>query len=259
MGFSQDSDDSISPSSNLLTESQWSGSPPSVLIFDVNETLIDIESLAPFFQRVFGDERVLREWFGNLVMYSMTLTLSGLYKDFFSLGVGMLEMVGDTHGVKIEPADVAMLKRSMANMPPHSDANEGLRKLQEAGFRMVTLTNSPMSDEGTTPLENANLTRYFERQFSVDRTRVYKPSALLYRMVADEMGVPSGSCCMIACHVWDTIGAQSAGLSGCLITRKGNSALPISGLPQPLIIAPNLIELAAKIIDRWRPRLANSD
>jgi 2-haloacid dehalogenase len=50
----------------------------------VNETLIDIEAMNPLFKRVFGDERVLREWFGQLVMYSMTLTLSGLYRDFLS-------------------------------------------------------------------------------------------------------------------------------------------------------------------------------
>ena len=28
---------------------------PSVLVFDVNETLIDIESLEPHFERMFGD------------------------------------------------------------------------------------------------------------------------------------------------------------------------------------------------------------
>jgi 2-haloacid dehalogenase len=51
-------------------------SRPSVLVFDVNETLIDIESLEPHFVRIFGDGRVLREWFGQLVMYSMAVTLS---------------------------------------------------------------------------------------------------------------------------------------------------------------------------------------
>ena len=52
---------------------------PSVLVFDVNETLIDIDSIAPLFGRLFGDERVLREWFGQLVTYSMTVTLAGSY------------------------------------------------------------------------------------------------------------------------------------------------------------------------------------
>ena len=49
---------------------------PSVLVFDVNETLIDIEALAPLFGERFGDERVLREWFGQLVMYSICSEVS---------------------------------------------------------------------------------------------------------------------------------------------------------------------------------------
>src|SRR4051794_29302907 len=65
---------------------RWIGGKPSVLIFDVNETLIDFESMHPLFERVFGDKHALREWLGHLIMYSMTIALSGLYKDYFSLG-----------------------------------------------------------------------------------------------------------------------------------------------------------------------------
>ena len=60
---------------------RWNSGKPSVLIFDVNETLIDFESMHPLFERVFNDKRVLREWLGHLIMYSMTITLSGLYKN----------------------------------------------------------------------------------------------------------------------------------------------------------------------------------
>jgi 2-haloacid dehalogenase len=48
---------------------------PSICVFDVNETLLDIESIAPLFQRLFGDRKVLREWFGQLVLYSNAITL----------------------------------------------------------------------------------------------------------------------------------------------------------------------------------------
>jgi 2-haloacid dehalogenase len=34
----------------------WIGGKPSVLIFDVNETLIDLELMNPLFERVFGDK-----------------------------------------------------------------------------------------------------------------------------------------------------------------------------------------------------------
>ena len=125
------------------TNAEWVGGEPSVLVFDVNETLLDIESMSPLFERIFGDRRVLREWFGHLVMYSMTITLSGLYEDFFTLGQGLLRMVGDIHGVRITDADLAELRTGMLTMPAHPDVEAGLTQLKDAGFRMVALTNSP--------------------------------------------------------------------------------------------------------------------
>jgi 2-haloacid dehalogenase len=226
---------------------QWNLEKPSLLVFDVNETLIDFESMVPLFERIFGARAVLREWLGHLFMYSMTVTLSGLYKDFFSLGQGLLQMVGAIHRVPVKPSDVDELRTRMMAMPAHPDVIEGLRRLKEAGFRMVTLTNSPPNPKGKSPLEHAGLADFFERQFSIETTRAYKPAPLAYHMVAQELDVRPSSCCMVAAHVWDTIGAQSAGLSGALITRPGNALLPVYGLPQPNFVARDLPELAARL------------
>ena len=68
---------------------------PSVCVFDVNETLLDIESIAPLFQRLFGDRKVVREWFNQLILYSGAITLSGPYATFFTLGQGVMKMLGD--------------------------------------------------------------------------------------------------------------------------------------------------------------------
>jgi 2-haloacid dehalogenase len=169
------------------TKDQWMGGKPSVLIFDVNETLIDFESMHPLFERVFGDKHALREWLGHLIMYSMTLTLSGLYKDYFSLGQGLLKMVGDIHKVDVTPADIEAIEQGMLTMPAHRDVKEGLEQLKGAGFRMVTLTNSPPNPRGKSPLGNAGLAGFFERQFSIETTRAYKPAQILYHMVAQEL------------------------------------------------------------------------
>jgi 2-haloacid dehalogenase len=226
---------------------QWNLEKPSVLVFDVNETLIDFESMAPLFERIFGARAVLREWLGHLFMYSMTVTLSGLYKDFFSLGQGLLQMVGQIHGVSVKPSDVDELRTGMMTMPAHPDVAEGLRLLKEASFRMVPLTNSPPNPNGKSPLEHAGLADFFERQFSIENIRAYKPAQLAYHMVAQDLEVRPSSCCMVAAHVWDTIGAQSAGLSSALITRPGNAPLPVHGLPQPNFVARDLPDLAAKL------------
>src|SRR5246127_2827419 len=103
---------------------------PSVLVFDVNETLIDIESIAPLFGELFSDERVLREWFGQLVMYSMTATLAECYVDFFTLGQGVLHMLADVHRVDVTDDDVDRLQAQMRTMPAHPDVADGLTALR---------------------------------------------------------------------------------------------------------------------------------
>ncbi|MFL6084130.1 MAG: haloacid dehalogenase type II [Mycobacterium sp.] len=221
---------------------------PPVLVFDVNETLIDIDAMAPLFDEIFGDARVMREWFGQVVMYSMTTALSGCYVDFFTLGQGMLRMLGDIHGIAISDADVQRIKQAMLTMPPHSDVGDGLAALHHNGFRLVTLTNSPPNPDGPSPLESAGLGGYFERQFSVDACRTYKPARHVYDYVCRELQVAPADCMMVAAHVWDTIGAQSAGFSGALITRPGNAPLPLDGLPQPTLIADDLRQLAQQLI-----------
>ncbi|GAB2805299.1 haloacid dehalogenase type II [Actinoallomurus bryophytorum] len=233
-------------------KAQWIGEEPSVLVFDVNETLIDFESLGPLFERVFGDRRVLREWLGHLIMYSMTITLSGLYEEYFTLGQGLLQMVGDIHGVEVKPSDVEELRTGMLTMPAHPDVEPGLRQLKDAGFRLVTLTNSPPNPKGKSPLEHAGIASFFERQFTIDTVRAYKPAPQVYHMVAQDLGVPAFSCFMVAAHVWDTVGAQSNGYTAGLVTRPGNAPLPVRSLPQPNIVAPDLPALASELIRIWR-------
>jgi 2-haloacid dehalogenase len=110
----------------------------------------------------------------------------------------------------------------------------------------------PPNPSGNSPLERAGLAGHFERQFSIDAARAFKPSPLVYRMVAEDLGVTPSACCMVASHVWDTIGAQSAGFSAGLITRPGNAPLAVSGLPQPNVVAPDLPTLAVRLIELWR-------
>jgi 2-haloacid dehalogenase len=220
---------------------------PSVLVFDVNETLIDINSITSFFEQVFGDPQVMRAWFGQLLTYSMTVTSSGHYVDFFTLGQGVLRMLATVRGVRISDDDEDALKHAMLTMPAHPDVAEGLTALRDKGFRLVTLTNSPPNPFGPSPIDNAGLGHLFERQLSVDACRAFKPAPAPYLYTCEQLAVAPADCMMVAAHVWDTIGAQSVGFSGALIARPGNATLPVPDLPQPTLVATDLRDVAANL------------
>ncbi|MEW5811712.1 MAG: haloacid dehalogenase type II [Actinomycetota bacterium] len=222
---------------------------PEVLIFDVNETLLDIDSVGPVFADLFGDGQVLREWFAQLLLYSMTATLAGGYVDFFTLGRGVLHMVGAVHGVAIADDDWRRVGEALRSMPAHPDVEDGLAQLRDRGYRLVTLTNSPPVSGAPTPLEKAGLSGYVERQFSVDTFATFKPATALYVDVAAQLDVAPQDCMMVAAHVWDTIGAQSAGMQGAFLARPGNAVVPT--LPQPTVVAADVLELA-RLLDGLR-------
>ena len=125
-----------------------------IIVFDVNETLLDIEVLAPLFERVFGDRRVMREWFAQLILYSEAITLAGSYQPFSQLGAGVLQMVAAVKGVEVHEPDLDELRSLMQAIPAHPEVLAALASLQKAGFRLVTLTNSAPQPGGG-PLEHA--------------------------------------------------------------------------------------------------------
>ena len=194
----------------------------------------------------------MREWFAQLILYSEAMTLSGLYTPFGDLAAGVLRMVGETSGVAVDDDYVTELKQRIGSMPALPDVAAALQALHAAGFRLVTLTNSAPGPSPT-PLERAGIDGYFERSFSVHAVRRFKPAPETYAFVAGELGVQCADLCMVACHLWDTIGAQAAGCSAALIRRPGNATLPVEGVPTPDIVADGIEPLAQAIIDRWSP------
>lgn len=221
-----------------------------VLVFDVNETLLDLDHLCPLFQDIFGDGTVMRDWFAQLILYSQTLTISGLGSDFGTLAVAVLRMTGEIRGVAISDAQADALRQAMGSMPAHPGAAEALDHLAQQGFRMVTLTNSPPA-KGPSALERAGLAPYFEASFSVQPTNRFKPAPETYRQVADALAVSPGDLCLVACHVWDTIGMQAMGGRGALVTHGVNAPLVLPGVPHPDVVARDLRTLAQAIVQRW--------
>jgi 2-haloacid dehalogenase len=221
-----------------------------LIVFDINETLLDLDTLVPAFTAIFGDPGAMRLWFANLIMYSEALTLSDVYVPFTDIGSAVLKMLATTEGLTLSEETSAELTERFASMPPHPEVPGALRRLRDDGFRLFTLTDNTLDISGR-QLERGGIIDLFERRFSVDQSvQAHKPSQAAYRWLAGELGVEPERLCLIACHVWDTIGARAAGWEAALILRSGNAPLPVG--PQPTYVGQNLDYIADQLIGRYR-------
>jgi 2-haloacid dehalogenase len=76
-----------------------------LIVFDVNETLLDLATMEPTFERIFRDKGAMRFWFANFIMYSAALTVAGCYVPFTDIGSAVMKMLADTRGISIEDTD----------------------------------------------------------------------------------------------------------------------------------------------------------
>jgi 2-haloacid dehalogenase len=218
-----------------------------LIVFDVNETLLDLGTMEPTFQRIFGDKNAMRLWFADLILYSAALTVAGVYVPFTDIGAAVMKMLADTRGIKISDDDKKELTDKFSTMPPHPEVPSALRKLRNAGFRLFCLTDNLLEVQ-TRQLEHGGIVDLFERRFSADGVKHHKPSRQAYAYVEKELGVTPAQLCMIACHTWDTLGAVAAGWQAALIKRVGNDVLGVG--PQPQIVGNDLDDVADQLIAR---------
>jgi len=218
---------------------------PQVLLFDVNETLLDLSPLRQAINQEFGFEFAFTQWFGLLLQYSLVETVTGSYHDFRELGGAALTMLAQALGQPARPAARQHeLLAVLAELPPHPDVSPGLEALRQAGFRLATLTNSP----GATlqkQLAHAGLAHFFEQALSIDEGQRYKPHPATYHTACQRLGIAPADTLLVAAHGWDVAGALRAGLAAAFVARPGQAEFPLG--PPPTYTAPTLVDLAHQL------------
>ena len=218
---------------------------PVVILFDVNETLLDMLPLKAKVNSLFKSENAFRIWFGMLLHYSLVDNCTGQYHDFVSIANATLDMTAEVMQVSISNDEKKDALSTIKMLAAYPDVKAGLTLLKQAGFRLATLTNSPMPTL-IAQLEYAGLTTYFEEMLSIDSVKKYKPAPETYQFAAQKLGVNTNEILMVAAHGWDVNGALIAGMQGAFIEREGQSLYSLS--PQPGYIAKDLIAFANAII-----------
>ncbi|MBA2273256.1 MAG: haloacid dehalogenase type II [Actinobacteria bacterium] len=195
---------------------------PTVVAFDVNETLSDMEPLRARFADIGAPEHLLEQWFAATLRDGFALTLAGGYAAFSDVAAASLRMaLSGIDDLRRDLEDaVAFVLAGLPELDVHTDVPEGIRRLHDGGVRLVTLTNGSVA-MSEAMLDRAGVLDHFERRMSVGEVRRWKPAAEPYLYAAAQCGVSLEQMALIAVHPWDTDGAKRAGLITGWVNRKG--------------------------------------
>lgn len=194
---------------------------PSVIVFDVNETLSDMAPMADRFADVGAPAHLAQQWFAMLLRDGFALTAAGSQEKFAALGEGTLRAVltGVPLDRDVDTAIEHVLAAFMA-LPIHPDVPDGVRALRAAGFRLVTLTNGATA-VAEQLLDRTGIRSEFEALMSVEDAGIWKPARGAYAYAARRCAVSLNEMLLVAVHPWDIDGAARAGLATAWIDRGG--------------------------------------
>jgi 2-haloacid dehalogenase len=219
---------------------------PSVVVFDVNETLSDMAGMQSRFVDVGAPASLASLWFASVLRDGFALTAAGSSARFAELGADLLRTLLPEAGVSGDLDEaVAHVLDGFSALSPHPDVVPGVRALHEAGQRLVTLSNGAASvAEGL--LGRAGVRDLFEHVLSVEEPQVWKPAAAAYAFAAARCRVAPEQMLLVAVHPWDLDGASRAGLHTAWLNRSGRP-YPSYTLPPTLTVS-SLDELAGAIL-----------
>lgn len=217
----------------LAAPAQEQTSPkPKVIFFDVNETLLDLESMRQSVGAALGGrQELLPLWFSTMLHHSLVESATENYHDFGTVGTAALLMVAKNNGIALtEEQARSAIVTPLLRLPPHPDVREGLQALKNQGYTLVTLTNSTLRGVRT-QLKNAGLADLFADNLSIEEIKVYKPHLRTYRWAAERMGIRPEEALLVAAHGWDIAGAKAAGMPAIFIARPGQTLYPLAAEP----------------------------
>ncbi|HEY3573091.1 MAG TPA: haloacid dehalogenase type II [Arthrobacter sp.] len=194
---------------------------PSVVVFDVNETLSDMSPMADRFTETGAPASLAKLWFATLLRDGFALTAAGDNVAFAEIGAEALRGLLAGLDLNMETdAAVDHIMQGMAGLGLHPDVPEGVSALKAAGYRLVTLTNG--STRVAEKLFNAaGIRDSFDRLLSVEDAPAWKPARAAYDHAATACGTDPEHLLLVAVHPWDIHGAARAGLGTAWINRSG--------------------------------------
>jgi 2-haloacid dehalogenase len=153
--------------------------------------------------------------------------ITGDYTDFWQVTQDGLDFA--MAALSLE-GEAEMRERLLAlywELQAYEEVPEMLAKLKEQGFITAILSNgSPDMLNGA--VQSAGLEELLDDVLSVESVGIFKPSAKVYDLVGQKLGVASSEVLFVSSNGWDAAGACRYGFQTVWVNRAGD---PMDNLP----------------------------
>jgi 2-haloacid dehalogenase len=220
---------------------------PLAIVFDVNETLSDMSAMGQRFVEVGAPAYLAKLWFSNLLRDGFALTAAGSKGRFASIGAEALRGLLDATPL-IRDLDTAVqhVMEGFSGLGLHPDVIPGVQALNDAGYRLSTLTNGS-AKVANKLFTDAGIRDHFELLLSVEDAPAWKPAKASYDYAATALGTTPEQMLLVAVHPWDIDGASRAGFATAWINRTGGPYPDYFEAPDHIISAlPELVPALAR-------------
>lgn len=220
-------------------------SRPTVVAFDVVETLFSLEPMRARLCALGLADDALELWFALLLRNAFALDASGTFKTFGEVARATLSVILAEHRLAVDPSALDETLAGFGELPVQADVAPAFQVLHDAGVRLVALTNG-QAENTHRLLRRAGLDGQVERIISIDEVRRWKPAREVYLHAAKAVGVAPGELALVAAHAWDVHGASQVGLVTGWVSRLEKRFSPAMNPPD--VTGDTLVEVSRRLL-----------
>lgn len=200
------------------------------LAFDAYGTVFDVHSVVELADKFFpGKGQALSQlWRAKQIEYMYLRTLMGRYvphnqntEAALTYAMKFLQLPG---GESERKALMAAYER----LTPFPDAAATLPKLAGVKRSILSVGTPDLLEK---LVGNSGLAGQFDKLFSVDAVKVYKPHPMTYQMATDHFGIERHEVGFVTSNFFDVAGAKAFGFKVIWINRKGDLPDELGLLP----------------------------
>ncbi len=204
-------------------------------VFDAYGTLFDIHAPTAAIADELGDnaQSLSDMWRAKQLQYTWLRSLMDAYTDFWRVTGDGLDYALAAHDID-NPDIRQRLMDLYLTLDAYPDAVATLQKLKKAGYATGILSNGS-TDMLTAAVNNSGLAKQLDEVMSVEDVGIFKPSARVYQMAVDRMGVLPRQICFVSANAWDASGAADFGFQVAHLNRFGQPAEKLPGVPKTVM------------------------